>query len=58
MEDDLNKLVPEGIEGIVPYKGNVSDTIYQILSGLQSGNGLLVEQKIFMKWKLKHNLSE
>jgi len=39
VEDDLNKLVPEGIEGIVPYKGNVSDTIYQILGGLRSAMG-------------------
>ena len=39
MEDDLNKLVPEGIEGIVPYKGNVSDTIYQILGGLRAAMG-------------------
>ncbi|MBL8007270.1 MAG: IMP dehydrogenase [Ignavibacteria bacterium] len=39
MEDDINKLVPEGIEGIVPYKGNVGDTIYQILGGLRSAMG-------------------
>ncbi|MBK7160643.1 MAG: IMP dehydrogenase [Ignavibacteria bacterium] len=39
MEDDLDKLVPEGIEGIVPYKGNVSDTIYQILGGLRAAMG-------------------
>lgn len=39
VEDDLNKLVPEGIEGIVPYKGNVSDTIYQILGGLRAAMG-------------------
>lgn len=39
MEDDLSKLVPEGIEGIVPYKGNVSDTIYQILGGLRAAMG-------------------
>ncbi len=38
-EDDLNKLVPEGIEGIVPYKGNVGETIYQILGGLRSSMG-------------------
>jgi len=39
MEDDINKLVPEGIEGIVAYKGNVSDTIYQILGGLRAAMG-------------------
>jgi len=38
-EDDLNKLVPEGIEGIVAYKGNVGETIYQILGGLRASMG-------------------
>ncbi|MBK8982126.1 MAG: IMP dehydrogenase [Ignavibacteria bacterium] len=38
-EDDISKLVPEGIEGIVPYKGNVGDTIYQIIGGLRSSMG-------------------
>ena len=33
------KLVPEGVEGRVPYKGAVSDTIYQLLGGLRSGMG-------------------
>ena len=39
VEDDLSKLVPEGIEGIVPYKGNVGDTIYQLLGGLRASMG-------------------
>ena len=34
-----NKLVPEGIEGRVPYKGALSDTIYQMLGGLRAGMG-------------------
>ena len=33
------KLVPEGVEGRVPYKGPVSDTIYQMMGGLRSGMG-------------------
>ena len=33
------KLVPEGVEGRVPYKGSVSDTIYQMMGGLRSGMG-------------------
>ena len=33
------KLVPEGVEGRVPYKGAVSDTIFQLLGGLRSGMG-------------------
>jgi IMP dehydrogenase len=39
MEDDIKKLVPEGIEGIVPYKGPLKDTIYQIIGGLRSAMG-------------------
>ncbi|MDZ4710919.1 MAG: IMP dehydrogenase [bacterium] len=39
VEDDINKLVPEGIEGIVPYKGNVGETIYQLLGGLRASMG-------------------
>ena len=34
-----SKLVPEGIEGKVPYRGPISDTIYQLLGGLRSGMG-------------------
>jgi IMP dehydrogenase len=34
-----NKLVPEGVEGIVPYKGRLSDFIYQLIGGLRSGMG-------------------
>ena len=33
------KLVPEGVEGRVPYKGPVEDTLYQLVGGLQSGMG-------------------
>lgn len=36
---DKRKLVPEGIEARVPYKGPVSDTIYQLIGGLRSGMG-------------------
>ena len=35
----LRKLVPEGIEGRVPYRGPVSDTIYQVAGGIRSGMG-------------------
>lgn len=37
--DDQKKLVPEGIEGRVPYKGHLSSSIYQLLGGLRSGMG-------------------
>ncbi len=36
---ELNKLVPEGIEATVPYKGLISDVIYQMMGGLRSGMG-------------------
>ena len=36
---ERRKLVPEGIEGRVPYKGPVGDTLYQLLGGLRSGMG-------------------
>jgi IMP dehydrogenase len=35
----LNKLVPEGIEGRVPYRGTLSEMIYQLVGGLRSGMG-------------------
>ncbi|NJD20326.1 MAG: IMP dehydrogenase [Gemmatimonadetes bacterium] len=38
-QTDGRKLVPEGIEARVPYKGPVSDTIYQLVGGLRSGMG-------------------
>ena len=38
-QENNKKLVPEGIEGRVPYKGRVADTIYQLLGGLRSGMG-------------------
>lgn len=34
-----SKLVPEGIEGLVPYKGSLSSTVYQMIGGLRSGMG-------------------
>ncbi|ADO54075.1 inosine-5-monophosphate dehydrogenase [Paenibacillus jamilae] len=38
-QDDDKKLVPEGIEGRVAYKGPLSDTVHQLLGGLRSGMG-------------------
>jgi IMP dehydrogenase len=39
VEDDIGKLVPEGVEGRVPYKGPIGNTIYQIVGGLRSAMG-------------------
>lgn len=38
-KSEANKLVPEGIEGRVPYKGSVQDIIFQMMGGLRSGMG-------------------
>ncbi|MCU9595662.1 IMP dehydrogenase [Caldibacillus thermolactis] len=38
-QEGNKKLVPEGIEGRVPYKGPVADTIYQMVGGIRSGMG-------------------
>ena len=38
-QQDAKKLVPEGVEGRVPYKGPLSDTVYQLMGGLRSGMG-------------------
>ena len=38
-QEDNRKLVPEGVEGRVPYKGTVSDTVYQLMGGLRAGMG-------------------
>ena len=39
VEDDIKKLVPEGVEGRVPYKGPLSDTVYQFVGGLRASMG-------------------
>jgi len=38
-EDDLKKLVPEGIEGRVPYKGALAEVVYQLVGGLRAAMG-------------------
>jgi IMP dehydrogenase len=39
VEDDIKKFVPEGIEGRVPYKGALSEIVYQYVGGLRAGMG-------------------
>ena len=39
VEDDIKKLVPEGIEGRVAYKGNLSEVVAQYVGGLRAGMG-------------------
>jgi IMP dehydrogenase len=38
-QEDSKKLVPEGIEGRVPFKGPLADTIYQLIGGIRAGMG-------------------
>ncbi|MGI6486553.1 MAG: IMP dehydrogenase [Tepidanaerobacteraceae bacterium] len=38
-QENTKKLVPEGVEGRVPYKGPVSETVYQLIGGLRAGMG-------------------
>ncbi len=37
--EDVKKLVPEGIEGRIPYRGSLGETVYQLIGGLRSGMG-------------------
>jgi IMP dehydrogenase len=39
VEDGIKKLVPEGIEGRVPFKGNLSEIVTQFVGGLRAGMG-------------------
>lgn len=38
-QSDLNKLVPEGIEATIPYRGSIDHVLYQMMGGLRSGMG-------------------
>ncbi len=46
MEDDIRKLVPEGIAARVPYKGTLAEVIYQMTGGLRAGMGYLGAKNI------------
>ncbi len=46
VEDDIKKLVPEGIEGRVPYKGTLAEIMIQYLGGLRAGMGYCGASKI------------
>jgi IMP dehydrogenase len=53
VEDDIKKLVPEGIVGRVPYKGSLSEVIYQMVGGLRSGMGYTGSKNITELQKAK-----
>ncbi len=56
-QEDAKKLVPEGVEGRVAYKGSVEDTVFQLVGGIRSGMGYcgaptipdLIENSRFVK---------
>jgi IMP dehydrogenase len=45
-QDQLSKLVPEGVEGRVPFKGPLADYVYQLVGGLRAGMGYCGTQSI------------
>lgn len=49
--DDISDVVPEGVEGTVPYKGAVADTIHQLVGGLRSGMSYCGAHNIQEMWK-------
>lgn len=53
VEDDIKKLVPEGISGRVPYKGLVSEVLYQLVGGLRAGMGYCGSKNIAALKKAK-----
>jgi IMP dehydrogenase len=46
VEDDIKKLVPEGISGRVPYKGMLGEVVYQLVGGLRAGMGYVGAKNI------------
>lgn len=50
-QEDNKKLVPEGVEGRVAYKGAVADTIYQLVGGLKAGMGYCGSKTITELWE-------
>ncbi len=50
-ETTLNSIVPEGVEALVPYKGKVSDVIYQLVGALRSGMSYCNARTIPELWK-------
>ncbi len=53
VEDDIKKLVPEGIVGRVPFKGNVSEVVYQLAGGLRAAMGYVGASSILELQKAK-----
>jgi IMP dehydrogenase len=52
-DDDIKKLVPEGIVGRVPYKGMLSEVIHQMVGGLRAGMGYTGAANIDALWNAR-----
>ncbi len=50
-QNDSGKLVPEGVEGIVPYRGSLSEVISQLVGGVRSGMGYVGARNIRELWE-------
>ena len=48
---DPKKLVPEGVEGMVPYKGKLSDFVYQLVGGIRAGMGYCGARNLSELWE-------
>ena len=55
-QENEKKLVPEGVEGRVPYKGPLADTVFQLMGGLRSGMGYCGTADISRTCKERKNL--
>jgi len=53
VEDDIKKLVPEGISGRVPFKGSLSEIVYQLAGGLRAGMGYCGAKNVEVLQKAK-----
>lgn len=53
MEEDIKKLVPEGITARVPYKGTLYEVLYQLMGGLRAGMGYCGARNIEMLQQAK-----
>lgn len=53
MEDDIKKLVPEGIAARVPFKGSLYEVLYQMIGGLRAGMGYCGAGNIEQLWNAR-----
>jgi IMP dehydrogenase len=50
-EAEADKMVPEGIEGRVPYRGPLAESVFQLVGGVKAGMGLCGARNIAELWK-------